>query len=56
MDYRKVLFPYVPSRENISFPAGLQKPPQPFPVGIAGEDKSLVMASFDLQKLFGRNS
>src|SRR4030066_2240154 len=56
MDYRKVLFSDVPSRENILFPAGLQKPPQPFSVSISGEHKPLVMAAFDLQELFGRNS
>jgi hypothetical protein len=48
-----VLFSDVPSREKITFPAGLQKPPQPFFISISGKHKPLVMAAFDLQELFG---
>ncbi len=54
VDYRKMVHVGVFSGNCSAFPAVPQKPPQPFSVGIPGEQKSLVMTSPDLQKLLGR--
>ena len=51
-----MLFSDISSGGDISFHAAIQKTPQPFCVSISGEHKPLVMAAFDLQELFGRNS